>query len=153
MIARTCFGLVWFGLVWRKERYVSLSPCISVKLAFTHCMVPYKHHKALTSVVPSALQHSVTNWKLSLYNSDLYYCVNGAPALENTIYSFLWSKDYWVSLFKKGENSFELNKLQQKVASFMDSSLCHREGRYYKCSGIPLHPFIVAFSPSLHPLQ
>lgn len=39
--------------------------------------------KALTSVVPSALQHSLTNWKLSLYNSDLYYRMNGAPAFRN----------------------------------------------------------------------
>lgn len=78
-------NMVWFSLVWFEERRdVSLSPCISVQLAFMHCMVPYKHHKALTSVVPSALQHSVTNWKLSLHNSDLYYCVNGAPAFRNS---------------------------------------------------------------------
>lgn len=76
-------NMLWFFLVWRKERDVSLSPCVSVQLAFMPCMVRYKHHKALTSVVPSALQHSLTKWKLSLYNSDLYYCMNGAPAFRN----------------------------------------------------------------------
>lgn len=151
MTARICFGLVWFEE--RKDMFLYHPVLLSNWLLCT-AWSPVSTIKLYHLWCP---QHCNTALQTENCHCTTQICIIGWMELqpsETIIYSFHLSEDYWVGLLNKtGENSFELNKLQQIVASCMYASLCHREGTHYKCSGTPLHPFIVAFSPPLHPLQ